>query len=475
MQAPMAAKRTWGGLQNRVPDVQLERMLAARVSSHMTWSMWADHQRKLGEPVLLHRLLALQAALLADFGDRSRALLSRRGAYLTLVPLTLRVICSELERSRMTWPVDNVLTLRMKVSIDGRKLRTHPNVAWFISFIESLDAQSNVGNYTFAVADMREPELAADGVWSEIGLNESLAFLRSGSLQLGLLAIVIDPFVCADWKCLTYTVGFAPANSCDTALACGWCHVDKAFLKSGWLKEYPFLAHHVDPQISVKEIPSLPIWRVRYCAMHGCNRLLDNHLRLLQSHGPKTAVKDVVRQVCPQWGKNGALHPLQMKQFFARHLDDEVVSLFARSNAAVMLPRREQPALQITLQDAARRLIGACKAYFEFAYIRSPQRADFATITNARDNVLAVDFALRSEMQPTTHYMTSHFVYFAEEDGGAYLTVQEGAEHHHKDDRKDSWTSFTCEGSRYDERNTHQMLLDTQELHRALIRRAGSV
>ena len=300
----MAAKKPKrGGLQVRTSDWEVEALLRSRVMAHMSWKEWRDHQRAREEPVLLHRLLALQADLLADLGEYSRPVRSWRGAYFPLIPLILRVICSELERGRIAWPSDGVLSLRVKVSVDGRKLRTNPNVAWFISFVESADAQSNLGHYTFAIADLREPQLANDGVWTEIGLDEALHTLRTGPLKLGPLVLLIDPFVCADWKCLTYLIGFSPANSCGSSRICGWCHVDKSFLKRGWLQEYAFLAHPVDNQNLVKEIPSLPIWCVRYCAMHGCNRLLDNHLRVLQEHTSKAALKEIVKQVSPHWAR----------------------------------------------------------------------------------------------------------------------------------------------------------------------------
>jgi hypothetical protein len=470
-----ASKPKHGGLQSRTSEWVLEGFLRSRVMAHMSWKEWTDHQRARSEPVLLHRLLALQTDLLTVFGEYSCLVHAWRGAYFPLIPLILRVICSELERGKIEWPADGALSLRMKVSVDGRKLRTNANVAWFISFVESVDAQSNLGHYTFAIADMHEPQLASDGVWAEIGLDEALRTLRTGPLQLGPLVLLIDPFVCADWKCLTYLIGFSPANSGSSARVCGWCHVDKSFLKHRWLKEYAFLAHPVDDQNQVKEIPSLPIWCVRYCAMHGCNRLLDNHLRILQEHTSKAALKDIVREVSPHWGKDGALHPLQMKQFYRRQLDATVARLFGNSQRTLTLPQREAPPIQISLSDAAQRLLQACKCYFNFAYTRTPTPADFTALKVARDNILAIDFALRAPQQPTTHYMTSHFVDFAVADGGAYHSVQEGAEHHHKDDRKDSWMAFTCSGSRYDDRSTLQMMLDNQELQRILIRRAGSV
>ena len=122
----------------------------------------------------------------------------------------------------------------MKVSIDGRKLRTNANVAWFLSFVESRIAQSDYGNYTFAIADMHEPQLAGDAVWLEIGLDEALLALRTQPLELGGIRALVDPIVSTDWKCLTYVIGFEPANASGHARSCGWCHVDKSFLKRGW-------------------------------------------------------------------------------------------------------------------------------------------------------------------------------------------------------------------------------------------------
>src|SRR3954447_8144525 len=45
-------------------------------------------------------------------------------------------------------------------------------------------------------------------------------------LSLAVFELWLIP-LCADWKCLTYVIGFAPGH----ARSCGWCHVDKSFLK----------------------------------------------------------------------------------------------------------------------------------------------------------------------------------------------------------------------------------------------------
>lgn len=473
MDAPHVEKARHGGYYIRVSDYELEALLLSKVSAHMTWSEWTEQRQTQKLPALQHRLLALQSSLFTEFGEPSQRLRCCSGAYFPLIRLIQRLICSELERSKIAWPNSRVLSLTMKVSIDGRKLRGNPNVGWCVSFVESADNQSNTGHYTFATGDMREPELAGHGIWAEIGLDEALALLRAGPILLGPLCVLIDPFVCADWKCLTYFCGFSPANSGDTACICGWCGVDKAFLNAGWLRQYAFLAHPVALHLPVRETPSLPIWRVRYCAMHGCNRLLDNHLRVIQSLGYKGELKDIVRQVCPQWGKVIALHPLQMKAFHQQNLGKRIADLFVGTQRQVTLPQREAPAIQISIADAVHRLMDACKGYKHFAYTEYPVEADFAALSAARDNILAVDYALQAQLQPTTHYMTTHFVDFANQDRSAYHTVQEGAEHHHKDDRLDAWMAFTNDEGRWDERSKMQMMLDTQELKRILIRRSG--
>ena len=46
-------------------------------------------------------------------------------------------------------------------------------------------------------------------------------------------------------------------------------------------------------------------------------------------------------------------------------------------------------------------------------------------------------------MPPTTHYMTSHFLQFAHTDRGAYHTLQEGPEHHHKLDMDVAHQTFS--------------------------------
>jgi len=112
----------------------------------------------------------------------------------------------------------------------------------------------------------------------------------------------VNPFLCADWKFLSYAMGFAPANT--TLLhqeVCGFCHVDKEFIVKGWLAEYPFATWPVTHR-PVRELPSLPNDCVRYCAMHGCNRLLDNSLRVLTSLGAKKNITTEVQRACPRWG-----------------------------------------------------------------------------------------------------------------------------------------------------------------------------
>lgn len=79
-----------------------------------------------------------------------------------------------------------------------------------------------------------------------------------------------------------------------------------------------------------------------------------------------------MKQVSPHWGKNGALHPLQMKDFYHRQLDATIARLFDGKQHTVIVPQREAPAVRISLSDAAQRLLKACRCFFDFAYTRAP-------------------------------------------------------------------------------------------------------
>jgi len=446
----------------------LEALLLARISAHQSWAEWERSRQTQGLPALRNDLVALQSTLLAHEMTGSLPLYSVRGAFQPLLDFLPAMIEDEMDLGRLQRPLSD---LTVKVSLDGRKLRGNSNVGWFASILESSEVQHPDAQYTFAVADMHEPDLEDGAVWPEIGLDEAVAALRTRPLVVAGESVQVNFILCGDWKALSYVVGFAPANSAAEAEVCGWCGAQKAFLNGAWLEGGVFTRWGVDYTRTIREIPSLPIWRARYDPMHGCNRLLDNHLRLLQGLGAAREIKAVVREVSSQWGKKGALRPVETKAFYDRHQDDAVVALFAGTTEEYRLLQPDGLQIVVTRQEMARRTLSACRAYWTFSRLRQPGPPDFTMLLQARDALLSIAHAVRAPLAPTTHYMTSHFVDFAELDGTAYTLLQEGAEHHHKTDRNFASMVFTCGGSLYDGRGPMQQLLDLQQLHRILMRR----
>lgn len=446
----------------------LESKLLAKFDSSLSVRKWRRSEGDRATPTLQRRLMQYAIALMEAEGLYAQSLWTVMGAYVPLVWFVERIICFEIDLHRLEpWPpVDS--QLNMKVSVDGRILRGHSNVGLFISFDESSHSQSPDGVYTWALANMREPELAHASFWTEIGIDEDIALLRGGSLQIGNVAVKVDPYLCGDWKGLSYVVGYAPANSASgDAQICGWCDADKGFLRAGW-QEVPFMRPVEIWAKRVQEIPSLPIWRTRYCAMHGVNRLLDNALRLLQSAGHRKELEEIVSRVCPHWGTEGALRPFETKRFFSSNRSVEIVGIFS-GGAPVTLPQQEGESQSMPIAGAVRRLLSACKIYFDFSHLRQPTNLDLQLLGQARNDILAVWHGLAGELTPTVHYMTSHFITFAELDGGAYNVLQEGAENHHKSDRETGRHLFNgvLRGA-----NLLQQLLNQQDLHRVLRQRA---
>lgn len=446
----------------------VEGCLRAKLNACLTWSKWKASQMNKGEPVLRKEIQKRSKILLREFGGQSLPLRTVRGAHFPLLSFLPRIICLEIDIGSLPHLVP---VLHMKISVDGRRLRGNSNVGWFVSFDESELSQSPDGHYTFALADMKEPALAGSSVWAEMGLDEAVARLRSGPIEVAGELVQIDPYLCADWKGLSYIVGFAPANSQGAEQVCGWCHVDKDFLKTGWLQGSPFAVCGEDFACQIGEIPSLPLWRARYCAMHGGNRLLDNNLRLLQSLGHRNEISAIIRQVCPHWGGDIALFPFQTKMFYERSLQLTIGALFTRDTRTITLQRQDGQQIDLPVKDVVIKLLSACNYFWIFSRRREPQ-LDLAELHAARDDILAISHACRAELAPTTHYMTSHFLTFVSVELGAYHILQEGAEHHHKTDRRFASMVFSTNGIASDDRGPMEQLLDQQELHRILLRRS---
>jgi hypothetical protein len=77
-------------------------------------------------------------------------------------------------------------------------------------------------------------------------------------------------------------------------------------------------------------------------------------------------------------------------------------------------------------------------------------------------------------IMPTIHYLTNHYIQFAREDKGAYHTVLEGSEHHHKNDRDVARMVFPHESGANTKTGPMRQILETQDLRLILLNRGHS-
>ena len=450
-------------------------MLATTVFNSWSWDEWTDSRRRLHLPVLLHRLCALKVQLLSEYGQRSAPLFSINGAQFDFIPFVQNILTLNLERGYLSLPPGNdPVFLSLKVCSDERKIRGNHNVGWFIGFPEAGNSsQSPAFVHTFALAHMRETALRTHMVWEEMQLEAGILELDNQPLEVRGHLFWLEAQYIADWKSLSYVMEFARANTPQLSdLICGWCFTDKGFLRRGWHQTDIFQQWEVQPhRHQGRQLPCLTSTRFRYCPMHGCNRLLDNTVRILQTLGKKKEVADCMQMVCPNWSRDVATQCKHMKLFFQRQLHVRMASFFTEVDDAYRVRQRDGSQDVKTTYEVARMLLDACHGFYKFAYTIQPSDDDFQALQLARDSLLAAYDAVEAELAPTTHYMTSHFLEFARKDGTAYHALQEAAEHHHKQDRKDSRVVFTSGGSKYITSEPLQQLLDFQEVRRILIRR----
>jgi hypothetical protein len=448
----------------------LEAALLSRFNAGLSQRRWEAQQ--IGDKKPAHRLALRQyAAALQDAeGECSLPLYSVTGAYMPLLRFTHRLICHEHDLGFLALPAQNDSWLKMKISVDGRSLRGHSNVAFSISFDESSRSQSPAGCYTWAMANLNEPDLPSAPLWHEIGIDAAIAQMRATPLEIGLQAVQVDPYLCGDWKCLSYVVGFAPANSIDgESLICGWCNTDKQFLREGWRQGSPFARADEDNSRFVREISSLPISCARYDPMHGVNRLLDNSLHIIEQVGHSSSLARLLHAVCPGWGDDVSFRAVQTSAFFAGSAADQIITLYENDEQTIRRQHPDGTVEDLPAGEAVAQLTNACGEYYRFTRRRDPDNVAFDALQAARDDALAICHALNAELTASMHYMTTHFISYAHSDGSAYALLQEGAEHRHKFDRQTAANVFcgSLNGS-----GMLQQLLDQQDLHRLLLQRA---
>jgi hypothetical protein len=303
----------------------------------------------------------------------------------------------------------------------------------------------------------------------EIGLDEELALLKQAQYNIGGRLYTIDVKFTFDWMSGVPVLGSAvPSHRFADAAVCGWCDVTKGELNEGWREADPFRWHTcIDAPTSL--LPSLNRSDCRYCAMHGCTRMLCGALQSLRAAAPRGQrgpFAAVISRVRRGWNSKAKLRCCEMKLI----LDDPVLlrdaaALFGQHYIELQQPNGQLQRLQ--LRHAVHLLLDSIRVFRQFSYLRIPRSSDFGVLLSARTAYISFYLAMAWKIAPAPHFMLNHFIDFSLTDRTAFFTLQEGAEHKHHDDRTDIKTTLG-KGKLHDH-NGYQHLLDQQETRRQLV------
>src|SRR5271156_1638550 len=100
-----------------------------------------------------------------------------------------------------------------------------------------------------------------------------------------------------------------------------------------------------------------------------------------------------------------------------------------------------------------------------------PGAEDWNTLQIMRTYYLSAFWTFEWRLTPVLHYMTDHLFTLHDEDRNFFPWLQEGAEHHHQNDRESGRNAFHGRSHVRVHSSHMQQLLEQQELRRILISR----
>ena len=458
------------GKRGATTELEVEITLGRRVHRNMSFAAWEDERTEHKEFTFKKRHVALRASLVDNYGLVPRQLHGVEGACFSFLPFLHNIIFDALEGGDLLPPViGEPLIVCLKISMDGRKLRGRNNVGMFITLVDIISGVHRPWNqHTFALAHLKEKHLPQHNLWVDIGLSEGLSYIQDNYLRILQTVCLVSPILSGDWKFLSYVMGFKPANVVGDVKSCGWCDVEKAYLCGKWwsLDTFRDFALVRKP---VREIPALSSLDCRYCPMHGINRILDESVRLIANWQCRIEVCKVMQEVCTDWGGEGILQCVEMKKFFKKDLHSELTQIFADKPVTLKVQQCDGVILEMPAFNVIKMMLDALEVYYHVCYTKTPSPDQFVALRTARSHLRAIWAAFEAPQTPTFHYMTTHLLQFGESDGSCYHTLQEGAEHHHQNDRESGRNVFTSRGADGKRLNSTQQLLLTQELRRILL------
>lgn len=320
--------------RKRITDAELEGLLAEYAFLDISWRKWQIARNSDAHQT---DLCALKTTLLQLYSLSIFTTISVQGAYIRLYPLVCRLLSYLLDHQLLPIPSRRgPLSFPLKISIDARKILGRKNTAWTVSFpsIQS-SPQSPHHQHLFALANMPDKLLRGHSIWTEIGLASDIALFLSTVIEEKSHIVTLDPIIVGDWTTLVYVMGISvPNTKARGGRVCGWCSVSKAYLIDQWHRPAEVYRSWRTEALPIECIPGLSALHVRYCAMHGCNRMLDNSLQLIAHMGCVPQLRQMVRRACSTWeeqGGPGRLQCYQMKRFYEMDLHTKIPPIYAES------------------------------------------------------------------------------------------------------------------------------------------------
>jgi hypothetical protein len=176
---------------------------------------------------------------------------------------------------------------------------------------------------------------------------------------------------------------------------------------------------------------------IRYCFGHGVARLMSNFLDdifgFFQSHdrSKKKFVDEISSLLGSNWQPGYNVTWKECKRFFfeKNFLETGIASLFFKHESPVF--HYVSPTglvYQLDPSNIVKVGLAAIGVYLCFAYTFAPDRSQFRLIEAAATALKWMYHVLQWNIVPTFHFLTTHAVEFAQIDGTAYFTLQEGTE-----------------------------------------------
>ena len=388
-------------------------LLQEKLREGLTWKLWKAQRHGAGLPVWRSRLQQLQDEI-SDELLLSRPLVTERGAWVD-VGEAIREVTARYQPRGLFWqpPAIPAISCLWKVSFDNRYIFGKHNEGFFIQPLTVFNPQSPAHVTSVAVALVKEDNATLRSVLVETKLDDVLYQLERTMFVVNGAVVPGDYQLCGDWISLHAELDTDVSNSRDAdALTCYSCWIQKSELKETWL-EAPF--QYYKPCRTMADfpnsaLPGVPLYKRRYCWMHGVTRLTSTTLGHLYGTIPardalKNEFRAIMDSVHPDWTEDANLQCKEMKQLLRGGQPVLLSSLFdTRAVEAYPWPT-EQRSVDFTPREMAELVLCSLRVYHDFAYTKWPSAQAFLTLWHARQALLAFYAGKRLPLTPTSHFM----------------------------------------------------------------------